>query len=360
MQTRVLKPFLFVIGLVLIVSLACGSTPTATSQPQQPSTSPSTSSVITDAVMAADVQGDTYDPVGITDTFPADQGIFHCVVTISDAPADTNFKVVWLSDSGSQMGEYELAASSSRNLDFTFEPNGGALPAGSYRVEISVNGTLDRTVTFSVAQSPEESPTEPSATEAPASQPYFTEEFDGGLSNWSYFLTNGDENKMDLSTSDGSLVFDLQGKNLWVYVLYEPYTYSDVRIDARVDNRGSNNNNISLICRYDENEGWYEFNVANSGLYQILYGKWNNDKNKASYATVADGGSNSIHQGKDVNEYTAICKDRTLSLFINGTETKTVQDNQWALREGFAGISASSFNDLPVKVEYEWVRLSEP
>jgi hypothetical protein len=49
---------------------------------------------------------------------------------------------------------------------------------------------------------------------------------------------------------------------------YDPYVYEDVRIDARVINRGVNNNNVSLVCRYTDS-GWYEFNIANNGLYWI-------------------------------------------------------------------------------------------
>jgi len=32
---------------------------------------------------------------------------------------------------------------------------------------------------------------------------------------------------------------------------------------------GTNNNNISLSVRYSD-EGWYEFNIANNGLYDIF------------------------------------------------------------------------------------------
>lgn len=64
--------------------------------------------------------------------------------------------------------------------------------------------------------------------------------------------------------------------------------------------------------------------------------------------------------GKDVNEYTAICKGRTLQLFINGYEVKTLTENRYALREGQVGVSVSSFNVLPVQVDIDWVKVSQP
>ncbi len=208
-------------------------------------------------------------------------------------------------------------------------------------------------------------PSQPQATEEPVqpsaqAEQFFTEEFDQSVDNWSYFLTHGDENAMNLIVEGGYLTFDLPAEGLWVYTLYDPYTYEDVRIDVRAENRGDNKNNISLICRYDEKDGWYEFNIENTGLYNILYGKWNDDMRGASYAKIADGGSNAIRSGKDVNEYTAICKGRTLILYINGKQVRSVDDNQRVLRSGQIGIGVSSFDRFPVIVDYDWVKVSQP
>ncbi len=131
-------------------------------------------------------------------------------------------------------------------------------------------------------------------------------------------------------------------------------------MDMTAENRGDNNNNVSLICRYNEDEGWYEFNVANSGLYQILFGKWDADKRHASYSKIADGGSNKIHVGKEINDYTAICQGRTLTLLINGTQVRSVDDNQNALRSGNVGVGVSSFNRFPVIVEVDTYKVSQP
>jgi hypothetical protein len=49
---------------------------------------------------------------------------------------------------------------------------------------------------------------------------------------------SGNESEMDLYTEDGYLVFDLQGEDQWVYVLYDEYYYPEVRIDVLAENRG--------------------------------------------------------------------------------------------------------------------------
>ena len=50
---------------------------------------------ITQAVLAKDVQGDNFEPVDPTSTFPTDQPVIHLVVTVANAPSDTKVKTVW-------------------------------------------------------------------------------------------------------------------------------------------------------------------------------------------------------------------------------------------------------------------------
>jgi hypothetical protein len=214
-------------------------------------------------------------------------------------------------------------------------------------------------------------PTEPEPTEPPQAeaQDFFTEEFEGGNENWSFFVVDGSKNvpefaddkleESSLYTEDGLLIFDLVGEYQWVYAFYDPYEYNNVRLEVSAENRGVNDNNISLICRYTENEGWYEFNIANNGLYWI-YHAIVNPEGRVIYSKLADGGSNKVKQGKEVNTYAVTCEERTLTLYINGNETRQLDDNRFVLRDGQVGISVSSFNVLPVNVEIDYIDISEP
>jgi hypothetical protein len=113
------------------------------------------SGLITKITMAAGVQGANLDPVGPTTTYgPSDT--FHAVVQIQDAPTATKFQAEWFAeDVGSaaqpntRIEGTEIVSDGSRNLDFSLTPD-SKWPAGTYRVEISVNGTLEQTVQFSV------------------------------------------------------------------------------------------------------------------------------------------------------------------------------------------------------------------
>ncbi|MBI5351156.1 MAG: hypothetical protein HZB50_00800 [Chloroflexi bacterium] len=200
----------------------------------------------------------------------------------------------------------------------------------------------------------------------PGAQQFYTEEFDANTDYWKYIAINGARSQivdgivglMSIRQVGGLLSFDLQGKGAWIYAIYQPFTYNNVRLDVKVANRGSNNNNVSLICRKSD-AGWYEFDIANNGLYEILYAKVQPDQT-VSYSYIADGGSAKISSGMAENEYGIVCQGNSLSLYVNGNEVRTLDENKYLLPEGNIGVSVSSFRDVPVIVDFFWVKISQP
>jgi hypothetical protein len=212
----------------------------------------------------------------------------------------------------------------------------------------------------------EQTQQQPPQQEPPAivNQQFFTEEFDAPLSNsWSILTVTGsdkaDADKVTVESENGKLSWDFQSEYVYYYIFYNGYEYSDVKLEVRADNRGKNNNSVSLICRYDPNVGWYEFNIANNGLYDILYAEVDSNGN-IGYSRITNGGSNAIKQGKDVNEYAINCEGTKLTLTINGKEVNSITESRFGLREGQVGVSVSSFNVLPIQVEMDWIKISEP
>lgn len=67
----------------------------------------------------------------------------------------------------------------------------------------------------------------------------------------------------------GALRFDIESPYLYLYRFYEPHLYDDVRIDFEIENKGVNTNNVGMVCRYTE-YGWYEFITTSGGYYSIM------------------------------------------------------------------------------------------
>lgn len=200
--------------------------------------------------------------------------------------------------------------------------------------------------------------TEP-PTQAPAVSQFFTEEFDQDPGDaWSVDIIGpgAEDHKDSVKTefTNSKMRIELPEKDLYFYYTFNGYSYDDVRVDLRADNRGVNTNNVSLFCRLSK-DGWYEWSVGSDGVW-ILYAV--TDK----YHQVFNGGTNTLKQGKAVNEYGLVCQGNKIAMFINGQEIKgsPFTEKKYGLRDGAVGFNISSLWVKPVIVEVDWFKVSEP
>jgi hypothetical protein len=114
-----------------------------------------------------------------------------------------------------------------------------------------------------------------------------------------------------------------------------------------------------LICRYSETDGWLEYNISTDGTYSLLYGTWLTN-GIASYLPVMDGASNLIQPTGAAQEIGMICSGTTVSLLVNQTIVRNVDVSRFELTNGKIGITASSFENVPVIAAFDWMRVSEP
>lgn len=202
-------------------------------------------------------------------------------------------------------------------------------------------------------------PTEVVATEPPApeTQQFFTEEFESedALANWeSFTLGAGEDRNLVIQQEDDHLLFDLGDEDLYVYYIYTAYDYDDVSIKLNAENRGRNNNNVSLVCRLNSDAGqWYEFSVESGGLW-YLYAV------DEKYNIIANGGTQALKQGREVNEYGMSCEGDRITMTINDEEVKSVTDNTYGFNSGLVGFNISSLNVLPITVEVNWFEIAQP
>jgi hypothetical protein len=203
----------------------------------------------------------------------------------------------------------------------------------------------------------EESPATEVAPPAPSTSQFYTEEFDTAAStdNWeSFTLGSGKDTNLVIQQEDDHLLFDLGDEDLYVYYMYTPYEYDDVAIKLNAENRGRNNNNVSLVCRMNsDGTQWYEFSVESGGLWYLyaVDGKYN---------IISNGGTQALKQGKEINEYAMTCSGDEITLSINGQKIKTVTDTTYSFNNGLVGFNISSLNVLPITVEVNSFEISQP
>ncbi len=182
---------------------------------------------------------------------------------------------------------------------------------------------------------------------------YFTEEFNKDLSAWTFFQTGGETNPTT-SLENDMLRLDISSPNTWYFGIYNLTTYKDVSVSTKFT--GSPSGSMGLICRYSES-GWYEFNVASDGTYSVLLGQWLSE-GIAQYTPIATDTSQSLQSGNMGYEIKLTCQDNILLLYINQNLFRKTDITNYGLPEGKIGITASSFEETPVTMFFEWLQVS--
>ena len=200
----------------------------------------------------------------------------------------------------------------------------------------------------------------PTATVTPLPpERYFTEEFDLALAHWSTLYASGDSSRVEILNSDSTLTFELYDPITWIYAIYGPFEYGSVHLETRVESRGSENNSMGLVCHYNEQDGWYEFNISNDGAYNVLHGQWLAE-GVASYTPIVTDTSERIQLGNAINEIGLDCYENILQLYVNGQVIRSLNVERFGLISGKVGLALASFEEVPVILSYDWVKVSEP
>jgi len=183
----------------------------------------------------------------------------------------------------------------------------------------------------------------------------FTEEFDMSSPYWSTFGTNTIE--PDIQFQNGFMVFNLARTNDWADAVYTAQSYQDVRVDAQVEVRSGSDGTVGIVCRYSKTNGWYEFNIYADQTYMLMYGQWL-APGVVRYIPLRHTGSEKIKEG--TNHIGLVCRENTLTPYINNVRMIVYEDNKIGLKEGSIGLTASSFADVPFVAAFDWVKVSEP
>ncbi len=197
----------------------------------------------------------------------------------------------------------------------------------------------------------------PASTLTPTPVPlFFTDEFNSDLGAWVSFQTGGAA-EPSVKLENDFLRIDFPSPDTWYYAIHNAHEYSGVFVSAEFS--GTPSGSLGVICNYDELKGWYEFNVASDGTYSILFGQWLAE-GIAQYTPIAVDSSEYLTAGNFSYEIGLICQDNILLPHINGKLFRKVDVSRYGLTEGKIGITASSFDEVPMIATVDWVKVEEP
>lgn len=238
-------------------------------------------------------------------------------------------------------------------------------PAGGQAVTIEPSYTPGPTPTL-VTLTTEPTTVTPTITPSPTltltPQPperFFTEDFDEIPTYWSMLNASGNSNSFNNFTEDSALTFELSSPNAWLYAIYGAFEYESVHIEAHIESRGSSVYAVGLVCNYSEQDGWFEFNIYGDGTYNLLYGQWLAD-GIARYTPILNDFSSRITTGNAVNVVGLDCYESIVQLYVNDKIIRKLDVARFDLTDGKVGLSLASFEETPIVLAIDWVKVSEP
>jgi hypothetical protein len=183
---------------------------------------------------------------------------------------------------------------------------------------------------------------------------FFTEEFNADLNAWTFFQTGG---KTIASTAleNDTLHLNIPSPYTWYYGIHKSHTYQNVSVSAKFT--GTPSGSMGLICRYSDS-GWYEFNIASDRTYSVLFGQRLSD-GIAQYTPIATAEGQYLQAGNLDYEIGLACQDNNLLLYINDKLFRKLDVAHYGLTEGNIGITASSFEEIPMTATFDWVKVNE-
>ena len=311
-----------------------------------------------------------------TSTFNQDD-TFYATVELANAPDDTAVKASWIAveadgvDPGFMIGEKELSGGSSLNFSLS---NDQLWPVGEYKVDIYLNGELDRSLNFTVegevvAQepTPEPEPTntpepepEPTETPEPAPEPTNTPEsstgdslaggesnedgvllaetFDSAANGWETGQSESDLSSDEVTIENGQYSLTSTAiQTAYVERVLPDISFADfvLQLEATPDD-STEHYSYGVSFRLSPEGNGYVFEIGNDGLYSVsLYnGEWQQLIEWTATKAIKAG---------NTNEITIIAVGSTLSFMVNDQELATIEDD--TILEGQVGLVVDMFEE---------------
>ncbi len=163
----------------------------------------------------------------------------------------------------------------------------------------------------------------------------FQDDFSNTSSGWDSVRT--DEGMTDYDGGSYRIVVGNSQSDFWAN---PGLSFQDVRVevDATKDG-GSDNNDYGIICRYQDTKNFYAFFISSDGYYAIAK-IVNGEYNLIGFDSMQP--SDTIRQGSATNTVRADCVGSSLTLYVNGDQVHSVDDDAYA--SGDVGLIAGTFD----------------
>lgn len=178
----------------------------------------------------------------------------------------------------------------------------------------------------------------------PAGGVLFRDNFEDPTSGW----MQGEDESGKTEYVDGSFRIFVNSEATWKVSIPRLY-FTDMIIEVDATKiSGPDDNDFGVICRYQDENNFYFFEISSDGYYSI--GKYKDNQHQLIGMQQMQT-SDSIYQGQATNRIQATCEQSFLSLSVNGQSLITVEDSDFSA--GDVGLIAGTFGTPGTEILFD-------
>ena len=182
---------------------------------------------------------------------------------------------------------------------------------------------------------------------------YFQDDFSNNTTGWPMVRT--DEGVTDYENAVYRIFVNIANQDYFATPGLSPK--KDVRVDVDATKvGGSDDNDLGVICRYQDNNNLYQFVISSDGYVGIM--KWVDGSLQGIGAeTLIE--SSAVNMGNAHNHIRADCIGDTLTLYVNDQQVSSVQDTSFT-NGGDVGIFAGTYDEPGTDIHFDNFLVSAP
>jgi len=190
-----------------------------------------------------------------------------------------------------------------------------------------------------------------SVSNDPASNVLFQDDFSDPTSGWDQI--NEVEGITDYSNGVYRILVNTDNTDVWAN---PGLSFSDTVTQVEATKVGGpDDNDLGLICRYQDESNFYFFIISSDGFYGIAK-VLNGEQELVGLENMEY--SEAINQGNATNRLQAECVGQTLTLYVNDQQVFQTTDAQFS--GGDVGLIAGTFDVAGTDVHFDNFVVSQP
>jgi hypothetical protein len=181
---------------------------------------------------------------------------------------------------------------------------------------------------------------------SPNGKVIFQDDFSNDVSGWPKIRS--EEGITDYENGVYRILVNLENQDFFGVPDVSPQ--KDVRIEVDATKAGgSDDNDFGILCRYQDNNNYYQFLISSDGYVGILKVVDGSLQNIAAENLVEHP---AVNTGDAHNHIRADCIGETLTMYVNGQQVSTAQDIAFP-GSGKVGVFAGTYDEPGTDIRFD-------